>query len=616
MSDVPLGEHALLSDCGAGALVTAGGSVDWLCRPRFDSPPVLGRLLDESAGHFLLAPAGEGFLAAWRYRCPGLVLQTTWTAPAGELMVIDAMAMGPHERGHDLGRSAPGVLLRQVRCTRGTVPVRVEYAPRPEYGLVHPRLVHTAGAVVSHGGATVLVLSTDVAMDLADATASSTLTLTEGQELSFAVQQCDPWGPTPKPWTRRQIRRRLKATETAWHSWSRLHQRYDGPLQELVHHSGVVLQGLTYARSGAMVAAPTTSLPEGIGSGRTWDYRFTWVRDASMTLQGLFIAACPEEAGRFFAFLARAAGTQLDRGMELQIMFGVGGERDLTEHTIPRLSGWRHSGPVRTGNEAWGQSQLDVYGAVLDAAHTLRDQLVDMPEGTRVFLVAAVEAAAIRWRDDDQGIWEVRGQPRPYLHSKLMCWVALDRGIAMADHLHAGDRLERWAAQRKEVREAILREGWNDRVGAFTQYFGSDTLDASVLLMAIVGFLAPDDPRLLATIDAIETGLRDDRGLLYRYRGGDGIDGGEGSFLLCTFWLAHALAVTDQVGRSREVLERAAGFASPLGLFSEQIDTTTGELLGNFPQAFSHLGLVTAAQALADAEHAQLPHHDTVATSS
>jgi len=263
-----------------------------------------------------------------------------------------------------------------------------------------------------------------------------------------------------------------------------------------------------------------------------------------------------------------------------------------------------------------GQSQLDVYGAVLDAAHTLRDQLVDMPEGTRVFLVAAVEAAAIRWRDDDQGIWEVRGQPRPYLHSKLMCWVALDRGIAMADHLHAGDRLERWAAQRKEVREAILREGWNDRVGAFTQYFGSDTLDASVLLMAIVGFLAPDDPRLLATIDAIETGLRDDRGLLYRYRGGDGIDGGEGSFLLCTFWLAHALAVTDQVGRSREVLERAAGFASPLGLFSEQIDTTTGELLGNFPQAFSHLGLVTAAQALADAEHAQLPHHDTVATSS
>jgi len=616
VSDVPLGEHALLSDCGTGALVTAGGSVDWLCLPRFDSPPVLGRLLDESAGHFLLAPATDGFESTWRYRSPGLVLETTWSGPDGELVVVDAMAMGPHERGHDLGRSAPGVLLRQVRCTRGTVPVRVEYAPRPEFGLIHPRLAPAEGAIVSHGGANVLMLSTELDMDLADATASSTVSLTEGEELSFAVAQCDPWGPTPPPWSKRQIRRRLKATEAAWHSWSRLHQRYEGPLRELVHHSGVVLQGLTYARSGAMVAAPTTSLPEGIGSGRTWDYRFTWVRDASMTLQGLFIAACPEEAGRFFAFLSRAAGTQLDRGLDLQIMFGVGGERDLTEHTIPRLTGWRHSGPVRTGNEAWGQRQLDVYGAVLDAAHTLRDQLVDMTEGTQIFLVAAVEAAAARWRDDDQGIWEVRGPPRPYLHSKLMCWVALDRGIAMADHLEAGDRVERWAVQRDEVREAILREGWNERVGAYTQYFGSDTLDASVLLMAVVGFLPPADPRLVATIDAIDAGLTDERGLLYRYRGGDGIDGGEGSFLLCTFWLAHALALTDQIGRSREVLERAAGFASPLGLFSEQVDTTTGELLGNFPQAFSHLGLVTAAQALADAERAPLPHHDTVATSS
>jgi len=614
VSDVPLGEHALLSDCGTGALVTAAGSVDWLCLPRFDSPPVLGRLLDDSAGYFLLAPATGGFTAAWRYRSPGLVLETTWSAPAGELVVIDAMAMGPRERGHDLGQSAPGVLLRQVRCTRGSVPLRVEYAPRPEFGLIHPRLAPADRAIVSQGGATVLILSTDVALDLADATASTTVTLTEGQELGFAVAQCDPWGPTPPPWSKRQIRRRLKATETGWRSWSALHQRYEGPLKELVHHSGVVLQGLTYARSGAMVAAPTTSLPEGVGSGRTWDYRFTWVRDASMTLQGLFIAACPDEAARFFSFLSRAAGTQLDRGLDLQIMFGVGGERDLTEHTIARLSGWRDSGPVRTGNEAWGQRQLDVYGALLDAAYTLRDQLSDLAAGTRMFLVAAVEAAAARWREDDQGIWEVRGQPRPYLHSKLMCWVALDRGIAMAELLDATDRVPRWATERDELRETIVDRGWNDQVGAFTQYFGSTTLDASVLLMAIVGFTPPDDPRLLATIDAIEAGLRDDRGLLYRYRGGDGIDAGEGSFLLCTFWLAHALALTGQLARSRDILERAAGFASPLGLFSEQVGTTTGELLGNFPQAFSHLGLVTAAQALADAEHTQLT--DPATTSS
>jgi len=604
VSDVPLGEHALLSDCGTGALVTAAGSVDWLCLPRFDSPPVLGRLLDEQAGHFLLAPATGGFTATWRYRSPGLVLETTWSGPEGELVVIDAMALGPRERGHDLGQSAPGVLLRQVRCTRGSVPLRVEYAPRPEFGLVHPRLEVVGGAILSQGGATVLVLSTEVAMGLADASASTTVPLARGVELGFAVAQCDPWGPVPKPWSRRQIRRRLKATEAGWQSWSALHQRYDGPLRELVHHSGVVLQGLTYARSGAMVAAPTTSLPEGVGSGRTWDYRFTWVRDASMTLQGLFIAACPEEAGRFFSFLSRAAGTQLDRGLDLQIMYGVGGERDLSEQEIPRLSGWRGCGPVRVGNQAWGQRQLDVYGAVLDAAYTLRAQLSDLAAGTRMFLVAAVEAAATRWREDDQGIWEMRGPPRPYVHSKLMCWVALDRGIAMAELLDSTDRVAQWSAERDELREAILRRGWNDRVGAFTQYFGSATLDASVLLMVIVGFAPPDEPRLLATIDAIEADLADERGLLYRYRADDGIDAGEGSFLLCTFWLAHALAVTGQVHRSRAVLERAAGFASPLGLFSEQVDTANGELVGNFPQAFSHLGLVTAAQALADAEHA------------
>ncbi|WP_434620268.1 glycoside hydrolase family 15 protein [Arthrobacter sp. A5] len=531
-------------------------------------------------------------------------------------MVLDALALGAGERGHDLGRSAPGVLLRLARCTRGTVPVRVEYAPRPEYGLVHPRLARTGGSIVSRGGATVSVLSTEVDMDLADATASATVSLAEGEELAFAVAQCDPWGQIPPPWSRHQVRRRLKATEAGWRSWSALHQHYDGPLRELVHHSGVVLQGLTYARSGALIAAPTTSLPEGVGSGRTWDYRFTWLRDASMTMQGLFIAACPEEAGRFFSFLSRAAGTQLDRGLDLQIVFGVGGERDLSEREIPRLSGWRDSGPVRVGNQAWEQRQLDVYGAVLDAAYTFRAHLADMSEGTRVFLIAAVEAAFTRWRQDDQGIWEVRGQPRPYLHSKLMCWVALDRGIAMAELLHASDRAARWSAERTELRETILRRGWNADVGAFTQYFGSDTLDASILLMATVGFLPPVEPRLLATIDAIEAGLADQSGLLYRYRGGDGLKGGEGSFLLCTFWLAHALAVTGQVGRARKALERAAGFASNLGLFSEQIDTTSGELLGNFPQAFSHLGLVTAAQALADAERAQFTNSHTVTTSS
>ncbi len=467
---------------------------------------------------------------------------------------------------------------------------------------MHPRLVSSPGAVVAHGGATVVVLSTDVDLDLGGARASVAQVLDEGQEWEFALAQFDAWGPEPTSWTSRQIRRRLKGTEASWKSWSELHQRYDGPLRDLVHHSGVVLRGLTYARSGAVVAAPTTSLPEGVGSGRTWDYRFTWVRDASMTLQGLYIAACPDEAGQFFAFLARAAATQLDRGLDLQIMFGVGGERDLTERVIGHLSGWRDSGPVRAGNGAWSQRQLDVYGSLLDAAYTLREQLGTLDDETRGFLVAAVDAAASLWQEDDQGIWEIRGEARPYLHSKLMCWVALDRGLSMIDQLRPGDRALVWAVAREQVRESILGQGWSEQAAAYTQFYGSDALDASTLLMPILGFLPPDDPRQLATIDAIEQALQDDRGLLFRYRGGDGFDGPEGTFLLCTFWLAHALAVTGQVERSRATLLRAAGFATGLGLFSEQVDAATGELLGNFPQAFSHLGLVNAAQALAEAE--------------
>ncbi|MBA3742866.1 glycoside hydrolase family 15 protein [Sporichthya sp.] len=607
MSNVAIGEHALLSDCGAAALVTSAGSVDWLCLPRYDSPAVFGRLLDDAAGHFLIAPADGGFAVTRRYRTPSLVLETIWSGPAGELVVTDALALGRRERGHDLGLSAPGVLIRRVRCTRGTVAVRVEFVPRPEFGLVHPRLSAGAGTVLAHGGATVLVLSTPVGLELDAARACTTARLSAGQSWDFALQQADAWGVLPKRRSPRRIRRLLRGTEESWRSWSALHQKYEGPLRDLVHHSGVVLRGLTYARSGALIAAPTTSLPEGIGSGRTWDYRYTWVRDASMTMQGLFIAACPDEGGRFFDFLARAAATQLDRGRDLQIMYGIGGERDLTERELGHLSGWRDCGPVRVGNGAWSQRQLDVYGSLLDAAHTLRSRLGTLDAGTRAFLVAAVDAAADRWAEDDQGIWEIRGPARPYLHSKLMCWVALDRGLDMLDLLGAGDRAEKWAAARAELRESILTDGWNAAAGAFTQYYGSADLDASALLLPIVGFLSPDDPRVRSTVDAVEAALADERGLLYRYRSGDGFDTAEGTFLLCTFWLAHALALTGQLDRSRETLLRAAGYATELGLLAKQVDPGTGELLGNFPQAFSHLGLVTAAHALAEAERALIP---------
>jgi len=603
VSDVAVAEHAFLSDARTGALVTRSGSVDWLCFPRFDSAPVLGRLLDDDAGHLLLRPLTPDAVAERRYLPQSLVLETTWTSATGRLVVCDALALGRHERGHDLGRDSPGVLLRHAHCTTGVVDVEVEWAPRPEYGLVHPRLAVVPGGLIASGAATTLLLSTDAALRSVGATARGVVSLDAGADLTLALEQGDAWGEPLHTWSPRAVRRRIDETHTAWQSWSDLHQRYRGPLQEMVHRSGLVLHGLTHARTGAIVAAATTSLPEGEGTARTWDYRFTWVRDASMTLRGLFVAACPDEAERFFAFLARAAGTQLERGLPLQIVFGIGGERDLSERELPHLSGWRGSGPVRAGNGAWTQRQQDVYGALLDAAHVLRDQL-DFTGPTRDLLIAAVEAAATSWQLPDQGIWEVRGPARRYLHSAVMCWVALDRGIALAGSLQSLNEVPRWTAIRREIRDAILEQGWNPAVGAFTQSFGSDALDAAALMVGLMGVLPATDPRFDATIDAITAGLTDDRGLVLRYREGDGLAGREGSFLLCTFWLAEALSSAGRVAEAEQVLDRAAGYANDLGLLAEQVDSVTGEMLGNFPQAFSHLGLVLAAQALADAQPA------------
>ena len=605
MSSTAIGKYALLSDCRSSGLA-ADGSIDWLCFPRFDSPPVFARLLDDQAGHFQIQPTNPSPAPVQRYRPQTLVLETTWTTDSGVLVLVDALSLGKNERGHDLGQSSPGVLLRTAHCAQGSVEVAWTYAPRPEFGLIHPQLLAVDGGVISHGGASTLFLSTDNPVEVHAATATGTTVLHAGERTGWALRQTDPWDDKPPAaWTLRNIRRRLSGTERGWRSWSDLHQQYEGPQRTLVHTSGLILQALSYAPSGAVIAAATTSLPEGVGSSRTWDYRYTWVRDASMTMRGLWVAACPDEASRFFAFLARAAATELDRGVDLQIMFGVGGEHDLTEHEIPHLSGWRDSAPVRTGNGAWNQTQLDVYGALLDAAYVLREQLQPLQPATRHLLVAAVDAAAARWNQDDQGLWEIRGPARPYVHSKLMCWVALDRGLAMAELLQATDNVPRWTQTRDEIRRVIVEHSWNPTVGAFTQCVGSAELDAAALLIALVGILPPDDPKLASTVDAITEHLTDSRGLLLRYRTDDGLEGEEGSFLLCTFWLAEAQAVIGRVDAAEQTLNRAAGYANNLGLFAEQIDTTTGEMLGNYPQAFSHLGLILAAQAVATARHKQ-----------
>jgi len=601
MESLPIGDYALLSDCRSAALVSRDGSVDWLCFPRFDGPSVFCRLLDPAGGRFAIQPAGE-FRASRRYADQTMVLETTFTTPGGTAVLTDALALGPNERGHGLGASSPGMLLRRLACTSGEIEAEVSYAPRPEYGLIHPILVPVPGGLAARGGADRLLLSTSASFSVDGATATARIRLAAGQAAVFALGHGQLADPPRAPWTAAEITGRLDDTMAGWRSWSAIHQNYQGPWRELVHHSGRVLQALTFAPTGAIVAAPTTSLPESVGGERNWDYRYTWVRDASLTMEALWVAACPDEANKFFAFLADAAASQLQLGADLQIMFGVGGERDLTERVLPQLAGWRGSRPVRVGNGAWLQRQLDVYGELLGAAQRLVDQLGELDPVTQRFLAAAADTAASRWPEKDQGIWEIRGEPRDFLYSKLMCWVALDRAIALAPHLGAEGRVAGWAAARDEIRAAILERGWNERAGAFTQAFGSEDLDASTLMLAITGFLPGDDPRMKATIDATAQRLTDQRGLVYRYLAHDGLAGDEGTFLLCTFWLAQAQVLAGEVEGATATFERALTAINDVGLLAEEVDPRTGEMIGNFPQALSHIGLVNAAWAITQAQ--------------
>jgi GH15 family glucan-1,4-alpha-glucosidase len=356
-----------------------------------------------------------------------------------------------------------------------------------------------------------------------------------------------------------------------------------------------VLKGLTYRPTGAIVAAPTTSLPETVGGERNWDYRYSWIRDASLTLEALYIGSCSDEAGEFVSFMTSSAGG----GASLQIMYGIGGEHDLTERELPHLRGWRDSQPVRIGNGAWGQTQLDVYGELLNALYLYREQLGELHAEIQEFVAYLADMAAMRWSETDAGMWEMRGEPRHHLSSKVLCWVALDRAVKLAPALGPFAKADEWAAERDRVREAILERGWSESRQAYAQSFGSDELDAAQLLMPIVGFLPATDERMRSTIEAIARDLTED-GLVLRYRNeeglnADGLTGEEGTFVICSFWLVSCLAQAGEIERAERLFDQLAGYANDVGLLAEEIDTANAEQLGNFPQAFSHIGLITAA---------------------
>jgi GH15 family glucan-1,4-alpha-glucosidase len=591
----PVADYGLLADCTTAALVARDGSIDWLCLPRYDSPSVFGRILDAAAGHWSIRPAGT-FTSERRYLPGTLVLETTFTTETGSVRLTDALVFAEGQRGHDLGYEAPHELVRSVEGVAGEVELVFELAPRTEYGLVRPLFRKEGDGGRTFGGPNRISVRAGVPVEIDDVTMKATFAVSAGEQIGFSVR----WIPTeahePPPATApADVAARIADTVEGWRSWEADHDVYEGPHRELVRLSSRVLKGLTYRPTGAIVAAPTTSLPETAGGERNWDYRYSWIRDASLTLQALFIGTCSDEAEEFVSFMTSSAGG----GASLQIMYGIGGEHDLTERELPHLAGWRDSQPVRVGNGAWGQTQLDVYGELLDALYLYREQLGELHPEIQAFVAYLADMAAARWSETDAGMWEMRGEPRHHLSSKVLCWVALDRAVKLAPALGEHAKTAEWTAARDEVRAAILERGWSEQRQAYAQSFGSDELDAAQLLMPIVGFLPATDERMRSTIEAIARDLTED-GLVLRYRNEDGLNadglvGEEGTFVICSFWLVSCLAQAGEIERAERLFAQLSGYANDLGLLAEEIDTATGEQLGNFPQAFSHIGLITAA---------------------
>lgn len=584
-----ISDLAFLSDCQSSALVGRDGTVEWFCVPRFDSPAVFGRLLDPDAGHWLLRPVGD-YTASRRYVGESLILETRFRTASGELSIRDALAFEPGSEGHEIGSNVPHVLLRNIAGLEGEVEMQLEFCPRFEYGLTHPRYIRVEEGVRVSGGPVELELSSPVPLELVWEAARARFRVEAGDHMGFRLSYRPAF--SGEPFSRLPVEETIADTIRGWESWVSQHQKYREDYLPQVRFSALVLQGLTYQPSGAVVAAATTSLPETPGGEENWDYRYAWLRDASLMMRAFWVAACPDEPERFFDWIDRAGG-HLDREA-VQIMYGVMGERDLTEHILGHMAGFAGSSPVRIGNDAWRQKQMDVLGEVLDAAYLLRERMGNISEATRSMLVAFADRAAVGWMEPDAGMWEARDRERHYLSSKVMCWVALDRAIGLADMLQAREHKPAWEKAASEARRAILEQGWNREVGAFTGAFGSDRLDASVLLMPLVGFIDAKDERMLSTINVIDRELCEN-GLVRRWQGE------QNGFIICSYWLVECLSLAGELERARERFAQISSCANDLGLMAEEADPTTGELMGNFPQAFSHVGLINAAWQLSQA---------------
>jgi alpha,alpha-trehalase len=612
----PIADYGYLSDCHTGALLGPDGSIEWMCVPHFDSPWVFGALLDRGAGSWRVGPYGTFVPAGQRY-IPGTnVIETTWMTPLGWLRVIDALTIGEwHDNKHGSSHTRPPtdydadhLLVRMIECIQGEAQLEIVCEPMLHYGSTACtwKVVElpTDGACAMDAcdpeGNTAFRLFSDVRLGVEGNRAHGRHTLREGEKRFCAMSWTEALGG---PHSVEQAEAHLERTCRFWRTWLAEGRYPDHPWRYHLQRSALTLKGLTFMPTGALVAAATTSLPETPGGERNWDYRYCWMRDATFALWGLHALGLDWEADDFVQYVA---DMELNEDGSLQIMYGIDGRKELTESTLDHLSGYEGARPVRIGNGAYKQRQNDVFGAVLDSVYVHSKQRDHIPERLWPVLKDQVECAAAAWKQPDQGIWESRGPARHYVSSKLMCWVALDRGARLAERRGRPDVAEGWQSLADEIKAEILERGVDER-GVFRQHYESDALDASSLLVSIFRFLPPEDERVRATVRAIRDELSDG-GLVLRYRTqatDDGLHGEEGTFLICSFWLVTALA---EIGENRDAVhlcERLLSYSSPLGLYAEELEASSGRHLGNYPQAFTHLALINAVSHVIEAQQRQ-----------
>jgi GH15 family glucan-1,4-alpha-glucosidase len=598
---VPIGDYGFLSDGEVSALLSPGGSVDWMCVPRFDAPSVFGAILGRRAGSFRVAPLDVTVPADRRYLPGTMILETSWGTATGWIIVRDALLIGPWHHEQDRSRTyrrtpndyeAEHILLRTVRCVSGEVQTVMDCEPVLDYGRSHVRWEYTGegyyqGTASAEGIDLALTLTTDMRLGFEGGQAS-TRTLLKSGDVRFVALS---WGGAVPPTTFADAYKRQVWTAHHWQHWLARGQFPDHPWRSYLQRSALTLKGLTYAPTGAVMAAGTTSLPETPGGDRNYDYRFSWIRDATFALWGMYSLGFDWEAVDFFSFIADIA----EKDDNLQIMYGIGGERELEESELDHLPGYANSRPVRIGNAAYAQQQHDVWGALLDSVYLHFKAADHLDDRVWPILEKQVGEALKHWREPDAGIWEVRGKLRHFTSSKIMCWVAADRGARLAALMGEDGKAAEWQLAAKEIKEDILANGVDER-GVLTQYYGGTALDASLLLAPLVRFLPADDPRMRDTVMAIRNELTVD-GLVLRYKveeTDDGFSGEEGTFTICSFWLVSALCEIGEISKARKLCAKLLSFAGPLELYAEEIDPHSGQHLGNFPQAFTHLALINA----------------------